>query len=356
MVGGVHDRRFGRKLIRKGQIMPHSRRSFLAEILGTTSAVAVGLANRGVSAAGPLRVALLTPGLTNDGSFNQVALEAVVRLKRDGLIRYEVREKMRDPAASEPIIRQYAARRYDLIIGHGIELSEPVLNVAKDFASVHFAASGGPDLAGKLLVNVDGWTYDFAQLGYLSGWVAGKLIGISKVGMVGGPQLPFILASHKGFKAGLAATNAKAQVVETFTGSFDDVQRAVEATRGLIGQGAQVVWTSGDGIGNGVAAAANQAGIYTLGVTGSAGGLAKKVNIASVELDMYPTFRTYVDSVKAGTFGKRFFVSGLANKGLVLSKVNRVGKVVPPDLEKEVNLLVTDLGSGKKTLPDFYAK
>ena len=37
-----------------------------------------------------------------------------------------------------------------------------------------FTASGGPDLAGKLIANTDGWTYDFAQQGYLSGWVAGN--------------------------------------------------------------------------------------------------------------------------------------------------------------------------------------
>jgi basic membrane lipoprotein Med (substrate-binding protein (PBP1-ABC) superfamily) len=54
------------------------------------------------------------------------------------------------------------------------------------------------------------------------------------------------------------------------------VQKAAEATKGLITQGAELVWTSGDGIGNGVAAAAEQAGIHTLGVTGSAGGLAQK--------------------------------------------------------------------------------
>ena len=149
-------------------------------------------------------------------------------------------------------------RGYDLIIGHGIELSEPILTVAKDFPKIHFAASGGPDLAGKLTANTDGWTYDFAQQGYLSGWVAGKT-GVAKVGAVGGPQLPFILASHKGFKAGLAETDPSATVLEVFTGSFDDVQKAVEATKGLIGQGAQLVWTSGDGIGNGVAAAAEQA-------------------------------------------------------------------------------------------------
>jgi basic membrane lipoprotein Med (substrate-binding protein (PBP1-ABC) superfamily) len=336
--------------------MPRTARYLsLVAALSLVALVAGGLAGGGALAETKLKVALLTPGLTNDGGFNQVALEAAKKLAKEGLITYELREKMRDPATSEPVIRQYASRGYDLIIGHGIELSEPILKVAKDFPKVHFAASGGPDLANKLIANVNGWTYDFAQQGYLSGWVAGKL-GIAKVGIVGGPQLPFILAAHAGFKAGLKDTNPTAEVVETFTGSFDDVQRAAEAARGQIGQGVKLIWTSGDGIGNGVAAAANQAGIHTLGVTGDAGGLAKKVNIASVELDMYPTFKAYADGVKAGSFGKKFFVSGLANHGLVLTPINKVDKGVPADLDKQVDALVKELASGTKKLPDFYKK
>ncbi|MEY4372897.1 MAG: hypothetical protein RL219_1666 [Actinomycetota bacterium] len=302
-----------------------------------------------------LKVALLTPGLTNDGSFNQVALEGIQKLKDEGLVEFEVREKLADPAASEPVIREYATKGYDLIIGHGIELSEPILKVAAVFPAVPFAASGGPDLEAKLLANVDGWTYDFAQQGYLNGWVAGKIAGVTKVGAVGGPELPFILAAHKGFALGLKETNPAATIVETFTGSFDDVQKAVEATKGQVAQGAQIVWTSGDGIGNGVAAAAKEAKIFTLGVTGDAGGVAKEVNIASVELDMYPTYKAYVDDINAGTFGKKFFVSGLANAGLILTPINPVDPAVPADIQAQVEQLVADLVSGAKVLPNFYA-
>jgi basic membrane protein A and related proteins len=327
-----------------------SRLQFVA---GLAAVVTLGGSAGNSIAAEKLKVAVLVPGLANDGSFNQVALEGAKKLADEGLITFEIREKQRDPASSEPVIRQYAQRGYDLIIGHGIELSEPILNVAKDFPKVHFAASGGPDLAGKLIANTDGWTYDFAQQGYLSGWAAGKL-GVSMVGAVGGPQLPFILAAHKGFKAGLQETDPSATIVEVFTGSFDDVQKAAEATKGLIAQGAQLVWTSGDGIGNGVAAAAEQANMHTLGVTGSAGGLAQKVNIVSVELDMYPTFKAYVDAVNDGSFGKKFFVSGLANHGLILTPANEIDKCVPADLQKQVDALVGQLASGAKTLPDFY--
>src|SRR5256885_15146656 len=94
-----------------------------------------------------LKVALLVPALTNDGAFNQVALEGIKKLAAEGLVEYELRERMGDPAQSEPVIRQYASRGYDLIIGHGIEISLPILKVAKDFPNVKFTASGGMDLA-----------------------------------------------------------------------------------------------------------------------------------------------------------------------------------------------------------------
>ena len=304
-------------------------------------------------AAEKLKVAVLVPGLANDGSFNQVALEGAKKLADEGLITFEIREKQRDPASSEPVIRQYAQRDYDLIIGHGIELSEPILNVAKDFPKVHFAASGGPDLAGKLIANTDGWTYDFAQQGYLSGWVAGKL-GVSKVGARRRSATAVHPRGTQRLQGRPAETDPSATVVEVFTGSFDDVQKAAEATKGLIAQGAAIGLDLGRRHRQRCRRCRRAGQLHTLGVTGSAGGLAQKVNIVSVELDMYPTFKSYVDAVKDGSFGKKFFVSGLANHGLILTPVNEVDKRVPSDLQKQVEALVGQLASGAKTLPDFY--
>lgn len=322
--------------------------------ISLAATVAFASLSAGVAFADPLKVALLVPGHANDGSFNQVAREAAEKLAKDGDITFEIREAMADPSKSEPVIRQYASQGYDLVIGHGIELSDPILKIAPDFPKVHFAASGGPDLADRLIANVDGWTYDFGQQGYLGGFIAGKLSGVNTFGMVGGPDLPFVKASHNGFKAGLKEGNASATFIEAYTGSFDDAQKAAEVTRGMIAQGAGVIWTSGDGIGNGVAAAAGQEGALTIGVTGEAGGFAEKVNIASVVLDMYPTYKAYIDDIKAGTFGKKFFVSGIANKGLVMTEVREVGESLPADLKSQVDALIADLASGKKTLPNFF--
>jgi basic membrane lipoprotein Med (substrate-binding protein (PBP1-ABC) superfamily) len=179
-------------------------RNFLKRLSLSVVALAALAVLGSANAADKLKVVLLVEAIANDGSFNQPAVAALKKLADEGKIEFEVREKLADPTASEPVIRLYATRGYDLIIGHGIGLSEPILKVAKDFPEIHFTASAGPDLEGKLLPNVDGWTYDFGQFGYLGGWLAGKIAGVKTVGAIGGPQLPFILATHAGFKAGLA--------------------------------------------------------------------------------------------------------------------------------------------------------
>src|SRR5262249_42894619 len=84
----------------------------------------------GSDGAHKLKAVLLVAGLTNDGDWNQVAREAVERLEGDGRIKADIREKLRDPATAEPVIREYATKGYDLVISHGDQMAEPVLKVA----------------------------------------------------------------------------------------------------------------------------------------------------------------------------------------------------------------------------------
>jgi basic membrane protein A len=326
---------------------------------GTATTAAGGSATTAAGAssnpAKKLKVALLVPAQANDGSFNEVALDGVKKLQDEGLIEYQLRENMADPAAAEPVIRDYASQGYDLIIGHGIELSDPIFRVAQDFPKVHFTASGGADVLTKGTANVETWTFDSNQLGYLDGFVAGKT-GLSPIGIVEGMNFPFILADDAGFTAGVKAVNPGAQILPAvFVGSFDDVQKAAEATKGAVNQGAKLVFTSGDGIGAGVAAAANDAKVLTVGVAGSAGGLADKVNVATVEEDMYPIFKPWVQRVADGSFGKQGTTSTIANGGLTIAKVNVVSSAVPTDLKAQIDDLVSKIQSGAVKLPDFAA-
>jgi len=301
----------------------------------------------------PLKVALLTSGLTNDGGFNQWAAQALEQLKEEGLVEPQIRQQLSDPTAAEPVLREFASRGYDLIIGHGIDLSEATLKVAAQFPDVHFATTGDNTLADKLLDNVDGWTYDFGQFGYVGGYVAGLIQGHDQVGVVGGPKIPFVEAAGKGFAAGLEATNPQAKIETIYTGDFYDSQKEQEAVRSLVQKGNKLIYAN-TAEGNGVAPAAKEEGAWTIGVAVSGSPAAKDVNITSPNLNFYPVYKAYVDEINGGTFGKKFVVGDLANKQIGIEPVNQVSDEVPADLQEKVDELSQQLASGELELPNFF--
>ena len=294
-----------------------------------------------------ITVGALTPGNANDGAFNQALADALAELEDEGLITYELREQMADPAESEPVIADFASQGVDLIIGHGIELGDAIFSVAEDFPDVSFTASGGADILEKY---VETWTYDVAQVGYLSGYIAG-LTQLSPVGRVESMELDFVVATDAFFQQGVTAANPAAELLPVvYAGSFDDAEAAASATTGLIGQGAQVVYTTGDGIAAGVGAAAAEAGVPTVGVSPAAGEEALSVNVSTVDLDMYPIVKAWVEEVAAGEFGGKGVVSTLQNGGLAYQEINDVDGTIPADVATKVEELIAGLTDGSITI------
>lgn len=295
-------------------------------------------------------VGALTPGNANDGAFNQALADALAELEAEGLITYELREGMADPAESEPVIADFASQGVDLIIGHGIELGDAIFSVAADYPDLAFTASGGADILEKYTDNVETWTYDVTQVGYLSGYIAG-LTQASPIGRVESLELDFVVATDAFFQQGVAAANPAAELLPVvYAGSFDDAEAAASATTGLIGQGAQLVYTTGDGIGAGVGAAAAEAGVLTIGVSPAAGEEALSYNVSTVDLDMYPIVKAWVEEVAAGDFGGKGVVSTLQNGGITYQPINDVDGTVPADVATKVDELIAGLIDGSITI------
>ncbi|WP_290801225.1 BMP family ABC transporter substrate-binding protein [Herbiconiux sp.] len=312
---------------------------------GTTTAT-----DDATPAAQVIKVGALTPGNTNDGAFNQSLADALQKLQDEGLIEYELRDQMSDPAKSEPVVADFASQGYDLIIGHGIELGDAIFSVADQFPDVKFTASGGPDILEKYTDNVETWTYDTPQVGYLSGYIAG-LTGATPIGRVESMELDFIKATDSYFQQGVTAANPSATLLPVvYAGSFDDAQAAAAATTGLAGQGAQLVYTTGDGIAAGVGSGAAESGVLTVGVSSAAGEAALANNVSTVNLDMYPIVKAWVEEVAAGKFGGKGVTSTVQNGGIVYEPINTVGGKVPADVATKVDELIAGIDDGSVTI------
>lgn len=335
------------------------RKTFLPAVVAAAAAlVLAGCSGTDTAASGTdtdtasdvLRVGALTPGNANDGAFNQALADALATLEEEGLIEYELREQMADPATSEPVIADFASQGFDLIIGHGIELGDAVFSVAEDFPDVHFTASGGVDILEKATPNVETWTYDAGQVGYVSGYIAG-ITGAATVGRVESLELDFVKYTDEFFQQGVQAANPSVTLLPVvYAGSFDDAEAAATATTGLIDQGAELVYTTGDGIAAGVGAAAAKGGALSVGVSAAAGEAALSSNVSTVDLDMYPIIKGWVEAVLAGDFGDKGVVSTFANGGLTHTELNDVDGRLPADAATKLQELIAGIADGTVTI------
>lgn len=326
----------------------------LAVLVGcSASAPAAGGTGSGEPAAGATKVAIVLGGVATDGGFNQYAADAVHALEKKDNLDVQIRESVANPSDAEPIFRQFASEGYDLVIGWGLGFSDAVFKVAKELPDTHFVATGGPDILEKATKNVETWTYATDQVGYLTGWFAGKT-QLSPVAVVDGELAPFNEISYRYLTVGLKDANpAAVELKPVFTGSWEDAQLAAQATKAQADLGAKLIVTAGEGFTPGVISAAKTAGIATIGASNASSADAKSVNVGLVKLDFTPTLQEIVTAVKDGKFGNHSYTSTIGNKGLVLGDVNTVAAApnVPADLAAQVSELAAKLASGEFVLP-----
>ncbi|REH42896.1 basic membrane protein A [Kutzneria buriramensis] len=301
---------------------------------------------------GAPRVAIVLGGRANDAGFNEIGADAVLKLQREHVIDAQVRESVTNPADAEPILRQYAAEGYDLVIGWGVGFSDAVFRVGAQFPKTRFIASGGVDVLARATANVETWTYDAEQLGYLLGFIAGAT-KLSPVAVVDGEQQPFVEAQWFGFDQGLHAANPDAKALKpVYTGSFDDPQKAEQATAAQIAAGAKLIATEPEASSPGVASAARNAGVATVGMAPNSSDAARAVNVGRVDTDMTQILRDWVDRLRKGTFGGRGTTSTITNHSIVPADITKVAAApdLPADLTQRVDALAKDLASGKVTI------
>ena len=292
-----------------------------------------------------LRVALLLPGIKNDNSFSQAAAEGLLdAVAADGNIaEYQMLEEIIEPTDSLPAIRGFASRGFDLIIGHGIEYVDPIMELYSEFPDVDFAMTGGVLVEGAdPKDNVVDWLYNVQDMAYPNGIVAANALIGDTIGIVGGPEFDFVKVMHLSFQQGVASVNPDVQFLEGFAGDFVNVQKAAEVAKSLIDQGADLIYCSGDGICIGAAQSASAAGIPILVGFGSQYETAPDVYIGATVIRLSELFQTYFDTVRDGTFGNAFYPGSLQNGGIEVLPINMDATVETAKSLEELQQILDD--------------
>lgn len=213
-----------------------SRRARLVSLFAVTlGSVAFGSV---VRAADPMTIGVLIPGSKSDKGWMESGYDGLMAAEKEygAKIKVQMIENI-NYADMEQALTNLASKNA-LVIGVGGQTQSAVMKIAKRFPKTKFSIVGGNQ--GESLPNVAGYDVKQAEIAFVAGAAAAMLSKTGAVSYVGGMEIPSIVNAGKEFGLGAKYINPQIKYVENYTGDFDDVAKAKEATLAAIAQGADV--------------------------------------------------------------------------------------------------------------------
>lgn len=197
------------------------------------------LVSQQVLAADAMRVGVLIPGSKMDKGWMESGYEGVVASQKEfgDKLKTQIIENI-NYADMEQALTNLATKN-QLVIGVGGQTQAAVLKVAKRFPKVKFSIVGGNEMA-TMPANVAGYDVKQAEIAFVAGAAAAMMTKTDKISYVGGMEIPSIVNAGKEFGKGAQYINPKVQNLVSYSGDFDDVSKAHEATLAAISQGADI--------------------------------------------------------------------------------------------------------------------
>jgi basic membrane protein A len=295
------------------------------------------------SSASAFKVALLTPGPISDQSWNGGAYQGLMAI-RDSLGAQVSHVQTKTPADFEENFREYGARGYHLVFGHGFEFQDAARRVAPQFPKTIFVTTSG----NTSNANVAGILFSFADASYLAGILAGSMSRSGTVGVIGGTELPPVKESFLAFERGVRRVKPGARVLTAYIGNWDDVSAGKEQALAQIARGADVIFQNADAAGLGVFQAARERrGIHVIGSNADQNHVAPQVTLGSVVIDLPRAFLEVAREVRAGAFQPRV-VTFDAKSDVVRLVINPVLRPsIPPSALGTIDSVTAAIHSGK---------
>lgn len=267
----------------------------------------------------PVRVALILPSTINDISWSQSIYSSLKALQDEmGADKLEIAytENMWSVPDAAIAIRDYAAAGYNLVIAHGAQYGDSLMDIAPDFPEVSFAWGTSTDTgADKGITNIFAFEPRGDQAGYVTGVLAALLTKSKVIGLVGPVDAGDAKLHVDGFLAGVKATDPEAEVNVSFTGSFGDTALAAEAANTHIKVGADVLTGSSQQV-VGAIGVAKENGVPWLGVQADQSTAAPDTVVASAIYDWTGLLKDILAKRAAGVMGGEVLQLTYANGGI----------------------------------------
>jgi basic membrane lipoprotein Med (substrate-binding protein (PBP1-ABC) superfamily) len=293
-----------------------------------------------------VKVALVLPCPTNDGSWCQIAYSAAKQLEKEGLIDLQYTSNApQDTAGASQVIERYAAGGTQLVLAHSA-WQDAAFSAAQKFPDTPIVFAGG----GKTGSNVATYEEPIYQPAYLAGILAA---GITKTKVIGGLaafDIPLCHAQMVAFERGAKSVDPSIKQVTTYVGDWNDVAKGKSAALALADQKADVFTVCGGGPASGLISAIKARNLSAFGYVGNQNNLAPKQMVGSLVYYLYPVFKKIVQDVAKGKYKGQKYDLGLASFKLQLNPKYSVTKI-PASSIAQMKAAQAKILAGKLKVP-----
>lgn len=199
-------------------------------------------------------VMITDAGGLGDKGFNDIIWKGMQKARDE--LNYDIQVIESSEAAQfGPNIAAAAEQGYDIVVLVGFLFTDVLAQVAPQYPDTHFVMIDG-EVPGD---NVYSFKFELQESGYLAGALAGLQSKSNKFGVVGGMEIPDVVAWESGFASGIKTTRPDAEINITYVGSFADPGKAKELALAHFSNGADICMEISSGGAIGVIEAARDA-------------------------------------------------------------------------------------------------
>ena len=186
-----------------------------------------------------VKIALIIESTVDDKGWGQAMHDGIIEAQKQlpGRIEYAYTEKM-IPVDAGSAARQYVAQGFNIIIAHGAQYKNLIMEMAEEYPNVTFAFGTSSEVGPS---NVFTYMPESEETGYLSGLIAGMTTKRNIIGLIGPVDAGDAARYNRGFVLGVQAVNPRARIMVAHSGSFSDFVRAGEVAQSQIRSGADVL-------------------------------------------------------------------------------------------------------------------
>ena len=292
---------------------------------------------------------VLDRGGKQDRGFNAHALEGFEQAKSSFGFQGEILEAKGD-SDHEALLRDFAKRKFNLVIALGEARGDAVKKVAAEFPSVNFAVVDGKVQA----PNVRSILFKEEEGSYLIGAIASLFTKTKTLGFIGGIDIPVIRRFRIGFEAGAEEIRPDIKILVNYVGNDGQAWNNPASAKSLaVGQylaGADIIFAVSGKSNFGIFEAAEEKNKLAIGSSNQHWPRPEHVLTSLEKMVQIGVLMACQDAFLGGFTSetKRYGLSDQAMNYIIDSNHE---KLFTPSIRKQVEQLKSEIIEGKTTIP-----